>query len=414
MGIYLFLSFFNLKTQAPVYNQETKWVQSIVLARLTLILKLVLISRKSSPISLSSTQRKETHARQPHMPDDHKFNILYVDDEPRNLLTFESTFRREYTIFTAQSGEEGVEIMRKQDISIVISDQRMPGMTGVEFFEAILPEFPHTIRMVLTGYSDVGSIIDVINKGKVDYFILKPWNADELKAILDKSLTSLRLKAENESLTAERNKLLIEAERKEKENEKQQKENILSQFEILKNQVNPHFLFNCLNSLASLVHDEPDTAEEFIEKLSEVYRYLLEHTGEELVSVQHEMNFIKDYFFLQKIRFGDSLQLHIDPALHKLDFMIPQLSLQLLIENAIKHNEASRKKPLIIELFVDDCKYLVVKNNYQKRKDVIKSTGIGLSNLQERYRFISDKGPLFSLEDSKYIAKIPLIPVPQS
>jgi len=343
-----------------------------------------------------------------------KFNILYVDDEPRNLLTFKSSFRREYNIYTAQSGLEGLSIMRKYDISIVISDQRMPGMTGVEFLEKIVPEFPQAIRMVLTGYSDVGSIIDVINKGKVDYFIMKPWNPDELKAIIDKSLTSLRLKAENLALIHERNLLLLDSERKEKEYERQQKENILSQFEILKNQVNPHFLFNCLNSLASLVHDEPDTAEKFIEKLSEVYRYVLEHTGEELVLVQDEMKFIHDYFFLQKIRFGDSLHLKLDPALNKLDFMIPQLSLQLLVENAIKHNTASRKKPLVIELFVKEGEYLVVKNNYQKRKDLVKSTGIGLINLKERYRFISDKQPLFQLENSDYVAKIPLIPIPQS
>lgn len=337
-----------------------------------------------------------------------RFNILYVDDEARNLQTFAASFRREYNIYTATSGEEGLKVMRQQAISLVISDQRMPGMTGVEFLARIVPDFPNTIRMVLTGYSDVGSIIDSINKGKVDYFLLKPWNPDELKAIIDKSLLSLRLKAENEALTRERNQLVLESARKEREYERQQKENILSQFEILKNQVNPHFLFNCLNSLASLVHEDPDTAEKFIEKLSEVYRYVLEHTGEELVSVQDEMRFIHDYFFLQKIRFGDSLQLRLDPSLDYLDYMIPQLSLQLLIENAIKHNTSSRKKPLVIELY-QEGHYLVVKNNYQKRKTAVKSTGIGLNNLQERYRFISHKQPAFYLDLPHYFAKIPLI-----
>jgi len=338
------------------------------------------------------------------------FNILYVDDEARNLQTFHSSFRRHYPIFVAQSGEEGLEIMRREHISLVISDQRMPGMTGVEFLEKVLPEFPHTVRMVLTGYGDVGSIIDSINKGKVDYFLLKPWKQQELKAIIDKALESLRLRAENEALTRERNRLLLESAQKEKEYERQQKENIRSQFEILKNQVNPHFLFNCLNSVASLVHDDPDTAEKFIEKLAEVYRYVLEHTREELVSVQNEMRFIHDYFFLQKIRFGDSLQLKVDPALNRMSCKIPQLSLQLLIENAIKHNVASRKRPLVIELYVEG-NYLVVKNNYQEKKARVASTGIGLNNLRERYRFFTDEPPRFYLENAHYIAKIPLIPL---
>ena len=284
----------------------------------------------------------------------------------------------------------------------------MPEMTGVDFFQLIIDKYPETVRIMMTGYSDTASIIEAINKGKVDYFIAKPWNVDELTQIIEKSLESLRLKAENKALTEERNKLILESTRREKEYERQQKENIISQFEILKNQVNPHFLFNCLNSLASLVHDDPDLAEEFVEKLSEVYRYVLEHRGEEMVNLQDELSFIKDYLFLQKIRFGEALHLRINKDLEKLRGKIPQLSLQILVENAIKHNKASRKEPLKIDIYAENT-YLVIRNNYQERLDKVISTGIGLQNLQERYRFISDLKPKFELKPEHYEARIPLI-----
>jgi adenylate cyclase len=99
-----------------------------------------------------------------------KFPILYVDDEEHNLISFEATFRKEYKVHTAKSAEEGITIMRGNDIKLVITDQRMPEMTGIQFLEKIAPEFPDTIRMILTGFSDIGVIIEAINSGIQIYY----------------------------------------------------------------------------------------------------------------------------------------------------------------------------------------------------------------------------------------------------
>jgi YesN/AraC family two-component response regulator len=330
------------------------------------------------------------------------FTILYVDDERQNLVSFTASFRRYYNIHTAQSGQEALDIMRQHHIDLVISDQRMPEMTGVQLFEKILKEFPDPIRMVMTGYSDMHAIVDAVNKGKIYYYIAKPWKHDELKLILDNALESYRLKMENRELAEERNELIIKSER-------QSKQNILSQFETLKNQVNPHFLFNCLNALASLVHDDPEKAEDFITKMTKVYRYVLEHKELVLVPVEEEMRFMKDYFFLQKTRFGENLKLKIEVAPEFLQKSVPPLTFQLLAENAIKHNIISREKPLTIEIFTIPSGHLIMGNNLQLRTEGVASLGIGLQNLKDRYGFLSDQQPEFYEEDGFYVAKIPLL-----
>ncbi len=331
-----------------------------------------------------------------------KFSILYVDDEQQNLMAFKASFRRNYQVFTANSGKEALEVMRAQPIDLIISDQRMPEMTGVELFEVIRDEFPDPVRMVLTGYSDINVIIDAINKGKVYYYVTKPWKHDELKLIIDNALESYRLKKENRALANERNELIIKSER-------QSKEAILSQFETLKNQVNPHFLFNCLNALASLVHDDPDMAEDFISKLTKVYRYVLEHKEKILVELSEEMRFMHDYFFLQKTRFGPSLILKEDVNPKSLDRQIPPLTLQLLAENAIKHNIISRDQPLTIEISSEGEDALVIRNTLQKRSEGVTSTGIGLKNLADRYGLLADQQPEFFEENGQYVVRVPLL-----
>ncbi|KTC89871.1 response regulator [Fluoribacter dumoffii] len=129
-----------------------------------------------------------------------KGNILYVDDEVNNLTAFVATFRRHYNIFTATSGREGMEIMRRHPIQIVITDQRMPEMTGVQFLESIIPEYPNTIRMILTGFTDVEAIIKAINTGRVFRYITKPWDPVELKISIDMGLKMLGLEEERLSL----------------------------------------------------------------------------------------------------------------------------------------------------------------------------------------------------------------------
>ena len=332
-----------------------------------------------------------------------KPNILYVDDERQNLVSFKASFRREYEIFTAVSGDEALEMLKNQpQISVVISDQRMPGMTGVQLFEKILSVNPEPVRMVMTGYSDMEAIIQAVNKGKIYYYISKPWKRDELKLIIENALEAYRLKTENKSLHQEKESLLLKAEQ-------QKKAHILSQFETLKNQVNPHFLFNSLNALSSLVHEDPDLAEQFIAKLTRVYRYVLDLKEEDLVPLSEEINFVENYFFLQQIRFGNSLQLYIQLATESSHKKIPPLTLQILVENAIKHNIASREQPLMVELFSEGPDQLVVRNNYQKRQDGVESTGLGLANLRARYKYLSERQPEFYLQNDHYIAKVPLI-----
>lgn len=190
---------------------------------------------------------------------------------------------------------------------------------------------------------------------------------------------------------------------------KLQKENLQSQFDVLKQQVNPHFLFNSLNVLISLIKLEPNLAETFTERLAKVYRYVLENRDENLVPVKTEMDFLRAYIFLIDTRFQGKVNISIgfNEELEK-RYILP-LSLQLLIENAIKHNVFSTKSPLHIRLFIDENDYLNVVNNLQIREKHIASTGIGLSNIRSRYSLICDKSPVFAQTETEFIAKIPLL-----
>ncbi|WP_146899946.1 adenylate/guanylate cyclase domain-containing protein [Adhaeribacter aerolatus] len=131
-----------------------------------------------------------------------KPEILYIDDEEDNLLVFKSAFRRHYKVHTAISGEEGLAILQEKDVSLVITDQRMPRMTGVQFLQN-LPEEKDLIRMILTGYSDMESIIEAINTGKVYRYIVKPWDKEELKITMDNAIEAFRLRRANKQLIQE-------------------------------------------------------------------------------------------------------------------------------------------------------------------------------------------------------------------
>jgi CheY-like chemotaxis protein len=132
-----------------------------------------------------------------------KYRILYVDDEVDNLIIFKAAFRRYYEVFTASSAREGMELLKNNEIHILITDQRMPEITGVEFLETIIADYPEIIRMILTGFSDVEAIIQAINKGRVYQYITKPWDVDELKITIDNAIESFRLKSENKQLISD-------------------------------------------------------------------------------------------------------------------------------------------------------------------------------------------------------------------
>ena len=129
-----------------------------------------------------------------------KYSILYIDDEEHNLISFKSTFRRAYDIHVATSGRVGLEIMEQNEIHLVITDQRMPEMTGIEFLEKIVPRYPDCMRMIMTGFSDMDAIIQAINKGNIYRYIAKPWNREDLKIAIDSALEVYYLKHENKCL----------------------------------------------------------------------------------------------------------------------------------------------------------------------------------------------------------------------
>ena len=126
--------------------------------------------------------------------------ILYLDDERDNLIVFNSAFRRDYEVHLASSGQEGIEILRKHEIKVIITDQRMPEMTGIQFLEKIISDYPYSIRMILTGFSDIEAIIQAINTGRIYRYITKPWNKEELKMNIDKAIETYQLRSQNRKL----------------------------------------------------------------------------------------------------------------------------------------------------------------------------------------------------------------------
>lgn len=130
-----------------------------------------------------------------------KIKILYVDDEENNLHAFKATFRRDYKIFLAVSADEGREILEKENVDLIITDQRMPEETGVEFLESIIPIYPQPIRLLLTGYTDIQAVIDAINKGQVYHYLTKPWEEDYLRTVIKNAFEIYTLRRENEKLT---------------------------------------------------------------------------------------------------------------------------------------------------------------------------------------------------------------------
>src|ERR1700710_2741002 len=129
-----------------------------------------------------------------------EIGVLYVDDEVNNLNSFKAAFRRDFEIFTASSAKEGRKILDSQEIGVIITDQRMPGMTGIEFVESILAIYPDTIRILSTGFSDMNAVMDAINRGQVYKYLVKPWQNDELKLYIQNALEIYHLRRENKDL----------------------------------------------------------------------------------------------------------------------------------------------------------------------------------------------------------------------
>ncbi len=163
------------------------------------------------------------------------------------------------------------------------------------------------------------------------------------------------------------------------------------QFEALKSQLSPHFLFNSLNTISSLVHKSPDDAEEFVRRLANIYRYVISNKQEQLVKVEEEVNFIKSYYHLLKVRFEDALKLEINLPKQVLKSSIPPLTLQILVENAVKHNKVDESNSLQIYIGAIDNTYLRISNNKSESRPEVKSFKVGLDNIRKRYAYYSEK-----------------------
>jgi len=194
-----------------------------------------------------------------------------------------------------------------------------------------------------------------------------------------------------------------------REKELIQKELISARFEGLKNQVNPHFLFNSFSVLTSLVETKPEVAVQFIAKLSDMYRYILENDEKDVVSVKEELAFLDDYLFLIKMRHQDAIIIEKQINMEGMDIQLPPMSLQILVENAVKHNSFSRDEPLTILIQNEGDRFIVVENAKRPKSELTKSTGIGLKNLSKRLALSVKKGLEIVDGPQLFRVKVPLI-----
>ena len=196
------------------------------------------------------------------------------------------------------------------------------------------------------------------------------------------------------------NKLKYESERLEKEN-------AIAKYNVLKSQINPHFLFNSLSVLSNIIEIAPEEADDFIEKLSHIYRYITDKIDRPVVTLKEELDFSASYLELQKVRHKGKISTGIDINNDLLEkFMVP-MSMQIVLENCFKHNVVSNEYKLEIKIYNED-QQVIIENNYNP-KNTGKPTGIGIQNLKGRYELVSEKKPEFFIRDSSYIAKLPLI-----
>ncbi len=221
------------------------------------------------------------------------------------------------------------------------------------------------------------------------------------KAVLEKDLISEREQRYREQLEADLALQRVQQEKTE------------VQMRALQTQVNPHFLFNGLNTLSSLIDESPRQASDFVDELSSVYRYLLRSNETELTTLGVELRFIQSYFHLLKTRFGNSIHLetHIDERFR--DALLPPLTLQLLLENAVKHNVALAEQPLTIGIRTTPEHRLIVENNLQRKTIRIESNGVGLSNIAVKYRLLNQPEPVIQEKNGWFQVILPLLPAPR-
>jgi LytS/YehU family sensor histidine kinase len=278
----------------------------------------------------------------------------------------------------------------------------------IAYFQKRYPNLPQTqnrliwqalviIAMVLTINWGIGYVVEGwLFEHKVDY--RRTWRVTALAGIFTLAASAIY---EGIYFFNSLKKSLLETE-------KLKNENLQAQFSVLKNQISPHFLFNSFNTLMTIIPEDSNLALQFTEQLAAVYRYILQNRDQELVSLATEVDFVKSYIFLHQIRFGNSLQTEIKIPSKYENWLIAPLTLQILVENAIKHNVVSNAKPLTVQISIENDKILII-NNLQRKKQLEVSTQVGLQNIQFRYEYLGKLEVEISPTDSEFIVKVPLI-----
>ncbi|WP_420148469.1 sensor histidine kinase [Spirosoma sp.] len=253
-----------------------------------------------------------------------------------------------------------------------------------------LPFWEHPDLFVQTGV-----VLDLI------FFALgisyRHWREAVNKAVVEKDLDREREQRHREYLEAD---LALQRMQQEKTD---------MQMRALQSQINPHFLFNGLNTLSSLIDESPTQAGEFVDELSNVYRYLLRSNEHELTTLNVELRFILSYFHLLKTRFGRNIAMDIDVDDEYQDALLPPLTLQLLVENAVKHNVVLPKQPLTIRIRTTQYKQLIIENTLQRKKISVESNGVGLSNIAVKYRLLNQASPLIEEQEGWFRVTLQLM-----
>ncbi|MGB6035842.1 MAG: histidine kinase [Cryomorphaceae bacterium] len=193
------------------------------------------------------------------------------------------------------------------------------------------------------------------------------------------------------------------------EMEQLRSQQLRSELSVLKNQISPHFLFNSLNTLVTLIHENQDQAAKFTEKLSEVYRYILQYKNRELVKLSAEIKFSKAFIYLLKMRFEQGLNIELNLAEADKDKYVAPLTLQMLIENAVKHNVVSKNQPLSIQIYTEKGNTLIVKNNLQLKPSEGKSTYTGLENIKSRYALLTNREVDVIKTHTHFMVALPMV-----
>ncbi|MDX2302496.1 MAG: response regulator [Microscillaceae bacterium] len=298
----------------------------------------------------------------------HKHSILYIDDEVSNIDVFKTSFRRDYKVFTALSAQEGLQILDNEMISLVITDQRMPEMSGIEFLKKIIAQYPDMIRIVLTAYSDVEDIIDAINEGGVYQYIRKPWDRNELKMVLDKALEAYQLRRENKKLIFNLQKANENLEEKVKlrtktlELQNQKLSERHEMIDLLLRELN-HRVLNNLQVVTMLLASEGrksdhTTTKDILEKIEKRVSDLARiHRGLIYRKNDFQETVLEEYFqeiaqLLTNLYASDIPEMHIDIRTHQIK--LPQnkayflgFIVHELVTNAFKYAFDQEKQPAL-------------------------------------------------------------------